>query len=129
MVYPGHAFKPEDLLTFVEMDGFSDDWKDLGLNDEDLMALQISIMLRPKGAPVIPGTSGLRKVRFAPSGWKTGKSGAIRVCYVHFQEYGVVLLVVAYSKDEADDIPAAYKKAYRELIQRENKALSKGVIR
>ncbi len=38
------AFDPEDLLHFVELDEFIDDWKSLGLEDDDLFSLQMAIM-------------------------------------------------------------------------------------
>jgi hypothetical protein len=125
LAFPQHAFQPEDLLTFVELHGFADDWRKLGLSDDDLQALQVMIMTKPDGAPVIPGTGRLRKVRFAPSHWNSGKRGAARVCYVYFEEFGLVLLVIAYSKNERDDMPAAHKKAYRDLIAREQRELSR----
>src|SRR5688500_18993769 len=115
--FPG--LRPEELLTFVEIDGFTRDWRDLGLNDDDLLDLQISIMLRPQGWPLIPGTDGLRKMRFAPARWGTGKRGAIRVCYVHFADVGVVLLVVAFAKNQKANLSPADKKAVRDLIRRE----------
>jgi hypothetical protein len=118
-----------ELLTFVEMQGFSDDWSDLGLGDKDLQALQIMIMLQPDGPPIISGTGGLRKMRFAPAGWATGKSGGARICYVYFKEFGIVLLVIAYSKKERDDIPAGHRKLYRELIERQRKVFEQRAIR
>jgi hypothetical protein len=110
--------RPEDVLIFVELHGFSDDLKRLDLNDDDLHALQVLIMVDPHRAPVIAGTGGLRKLRFAPARWRTGKSGAARVCYVYLEEWKTVLLVTVYSKDEQDDIPAAQRAAYRKLIGR-----------
>jgi hypothetical protein len=109
---------PEDILTFVEMHGFGDDWKDLRLDDDDLHALQVLIMVQPAAVPVLEGSGGLRKIRFAPSRWRVGKGGAARVCYVYFQEWQTVLLVTAYSKDEQDDIPPAHLAAYRQVIER-----------
>jgi hypothetical protein len=86
--YPQHALSPEDLLHFIETTVFTKAWEGLGLDDEeDLLALQLLIMSQPKAAPVIPGTGGLRKLRFAPVRWNVGASGAARVCYVHFEEY------------------------------------------
>jgi hypothetical protein len=75
VVYPQHAFDdPHDILVFIELDGFWDDWKRLGLNDEeDMSTLQVAIMLEPKGSPVIPGTEGLRKMYFSPPGYPRGK--------------------------------------------------------
>lgn len=122
--YPKHAFRPEDLLTFVELDGFADDWKELKLDDDALLALQILIMSAPVKAPVIKNTGGLRKLRFAPSSWNTGKQGAARVCYVFFQEYSLVLLVAAYAKNAQDDLSAEERRAICQLIERERKALA-----
>ena len=60
------AFDPEDLLHFVELDEFIDDWRSLGLDDEaDLFSLQMAIMADPRASPVIEGTEELRKRRFA----------------------------------------------------------------
>src|ERR1700723_3301956 len=98
VAYPSHLFKPEDLLTFIEMKGFASDWSRLGLNDEDLSALQIAIMCAPTKPAVIKDTGGLREIRFAPERWGTGKSGAARVCYAYLQNHGTILLIVAYSK-------------------------------
>jgi len=61
LTYPDHLLDPDHLVTFIEADGFSDDWKKLGLSDEDLWVAQIMIGAHPKGSPVIPGTGGLRK--------------------------------------------------------------------
>jgi hypothetical protein len=109
--------KPEDILTFVELRGFQDDLRRLELTDADLHELQVRIMVQPDAAPVVQGTGGLRKLRFAPSRWNIGKSGAARVCYVYFEQWDLVLLVTLYSKDEQDDIPAAHRAAYRRLIE------------
>ena len=122
-------FRPRNLLSFIEMHGFSNDWSDLDLTDDDLHTLQMTIMRQPKGAPVIPGIAGLRKLRFAPAKWKTGKSGGIRVCYVYFEEYAIILLVVAYSKNEFDDLSAVEKKSIRKLIEEQAEEFAKGPFR
>ncbi len=129
MEYPGHRFRPEDLLTFVEMEDFAQDWQDLGLNDDALMALQVLIMIRPKGNPVVSGTGGLRKIRFSPRGSGRGKRGAFRIGYVYFEEFGIVLLVVAYGKNDSDDIPAAHRKLIRAEIQEQKREFSRKFFR
>jgi len=118
-----HTFDPEKWLTFIELRGFGGDWKHLGLTDEDLWAAQAMIQLDPKGWPVIAGTGGLRKLRFSTHG-KSGRKKAARICYVYFDEVGVVLLIVAYAKSEADNISPADKKYFRQLIEREQAILS-----
>jgi hypothetical protein len=124
--YREHWFDPERWLTFIEAKGFSDDWNDLGLEDDELRTLQIGVMLSPKKAPVVQGTGGLRKLRFAPMRWRRGKRSAARVLYVYYEEFGIVLLVAAYGKSERDDMPKAYRKAYRELIEQQRKVLASG---
>lgn len=124
--YPDHLLDPDRWVNFIEMHGFRDDWRQLGLGDDDLWVAQSMIGANPKGSPVIPGTGGLRKLRFAPPK-KTGRRKWYRLCYAYFPEAAVVLLVVAYAKNEKDDIPAADKKYLRELLKRENAIFSKAV--
>jgi hypothetical protein len=75
------------------------------------------IMTAPKKARPLKGTKGLRKARFAPARWKSGKSGAARVLYVYFEEYGLVLLCLSYGKNEVGDISNAVKRHLNTLIQ------------
>jgi hypothetical protein len=128
LVYPKHALSPEDLLNFIETKVFARAWKDLGLSDDDLFVLQIAMMGDPKGPPVIPGTGGLRKLRFSPPEWRRGKRGALRVCYVYFEEYAIILLVIAYAKGEKDALSAREKRTIRDLIEQQEKELAKGPV-
>ena len=117
-------FDPKDLLIFTELRGFQTDWKQLGLNvEQDLLSLQWAIMESPRAGAVIQGTGGLRKLRFAPPRWGTGKRGALRVLYVYFEEYGHVLLVTAYAKNEDDRFSEADKKQVKFLIEEERQLL------
>jgi len=116
--YPRHELSPEDFLHFVELDEFRGDWEDLGLDvEEDLWTLQILIMTDPAGPRIEPGTGGLRKMRFAPKQWRTGKRGAARVCYVYFPTYWTVLLVAAYRKSKKDKLTDEEKKGIRMYIE------------
>jgi hypothetical protein len=115
--YPQHLFKPEDLLNFVELPQFTRRWDSLDLDDEqDLSALQACIMAAPKSGVVVKGTRSLRKLRFAPATWNTGKSGAVRVLYVYFEEYHVVLLCVVYDKTEEAEISQEAKRLINRAI-------------
>lgn len=117
LTYMGHQFSPDDLLDFIELPQFTKRWNDLGLDDDaDLTALQVMIMVHPKGGNVIQGTMGLRKMRFAPAAWNSGKSGAARVLYVHFEEFGIVLLCLVYGKDEMSTISDKVKKILNKYI-------------
>jgi hypothetical protein len=121
-----HRIKPEDVVIFVELDDFTNDWQKLRLSDDDLHALQLAIIEKPKGAPVVPGTGGLRKIRFAAAQSAKGKTGGSRVCYVYFEEYAIVLLVLAYPKNEKDDLSHAEKKALKKLLEEIEQEFAKG---
>jgi hypothetical protein len=119
---------PDDIevANFLELRSFTESWNDLKLTDEDLFALQVQIMVGPKRAPLVAGTGGLRKMRFAPRRWKRGKRGSIRVGYVYFEEYAIVLLVLAYAKSDKGDLTPNEKKTIRALISRAGHEFSSG---
>jgi hypothetical protein len=125
--YPGHLFRPIEVATFIQTSVFTRDWERLGLTDDDLRALEVMIMAKPAGNPIIRGTGGLRKIRFSPTGWARGKSGALRACYAYFKDYGIVLLVVVYEKNEMDDLSPAGRKTAKLLIERQQLELAKGL--
>ena len=104
---------PEDFLEFVELKEFSQAWERFSLTDDDLYALQVIIMHDPLRAPVIPGTGGLRKLRFSPPASHQGKRGAFRICYAYFAQVSIVLLALIYGKSERDDLTDKEKKAIR----------------
>src|SRR5262249_17289118 len=74
-------FDPTDWPEFIELPGFTRAWVALGLYGGDLRALQAAILNGPERHPVVSGTGGLRKLRFARPGERRGKSGAHRVSY------------------------------------------------
>jgi hypothetical protein len=119
-------FKPEDWLRFVRFPAFTRDWERFGLSDADLRALEAAILKDPTRAPVVRGTGGLRKLRFAKPGAARGKSGAFRICYAVFPDFGTVDLVVVFGKNEKEDLTtadrnavAAVIRAYRAELERE----------
>jgi hypothetical protein len=126
--YPEHIADPQGLLTFVHSHGFEDDWRDIGLKDEDIWIVQLMIQSDPEKNPVVKGTGGLRKMRFAPP-TSSGRRKWFRVGYVYFPEAATVLLIVAYAKNEADDLSAADKKFIREMIEREHKIFSTRAVK
>ena len=66
--------------TFKEMESFTIKWKSLGLNDDDLLVLQELLLKDPKIGDVIPGASGIRKIRIPVDG--IGKRSGGRVIYI-----------------------------------------------
>ena len=50
--------------TFIEVPLFTKRWKEIGLGDDELQALQMFLLKDPESGPVMEGTGGIRKVRF-----------------------------------------------------------------
>ena len=99
---------------FVMLPEFDRKWKDMGLTDRELKALQEELTINPQKGDVMQGTGGLRKIRVAFEG--KGKSGSARVCYVDFAVYERIYLITAYSKDENDNLSKAERNEVKKLI-------------
>jgi mRNA-degrading endonuclease RelE of RelBE toxin-antitoxin system len=84
------------------------------LTDEDYGALQQHLAHHPEAGPVIPGTGGVRKLRWAAPG--RGKRGGYRVIYYVRQAQGVIWLLTMYSKNVADNIPAHLLRQIRKEV-------------
>ena len=83
---------------------------------------QVMIMVDPK-APVIPGTGGLRKLRFGRRNRLVGREedeSPIRL----LRRSRDRLLVAASDKREKDNFPPKYRKAYREMIDRQRQVFT-----
>lgn len=104
------------LLHFVQLDPFPPAWKRLELDDDALRSLETQLMADPEKGPVIPGTGGVRKLRFAPPAWHTGRRGALRVYYAFFPAHRLVALIFAHSKEQAQAIPSSQKRVLRQLL-------------
>jgi hypothetical protein len=62
----------------------------------------------PMDGDVIPGTGGIRKLRWRAKG--KGKSGGVRVIYYTYDETQPIFALLTYSKNEADDLTADEKR-------------------
>lgn len=99
----------------------------MGLTDDDLRALELTLASDPKCGPVVPGTGGLRKIRFAARGSSRGKRGGYRIAYVHDEQYCVFVLVSAYDKTQKSDLTADDKKLIQAFIRRFQAELERGL--
>jgi hypothetical protein len=129
MSVAGAPFDPGEWPRFVQLASFQRRAAQAAWRDADLRALESAILRNPRGHPVIPGTGGLRKLRFAQAGGGHGKSGSFRVCYVHFEAHGIVLLVTLYGKGEKADLTAAETHRVAALIRDIQGRLDRGDIR
>lgn len=103
------------IRTFIEVPLFSKRWKEIGLGEEELRALQIMLLKDPESGPVMEGTGGIRRVRFPLK--NRGKSGSIRVCYTDFAEYEVTYLITAFEKKDQENLSDNEKIVLRKLVK------------
>lgn len=101
--------------TFIEVPNFIRKWKDLGLTDDILRALQKELLENPKAGDVIQGTGGLRKIRVPLE--NTGKRGGGRVLYIDLELKETIYFINVYTKNEQDDLTEEEKKAFKAIIQ------------
>lgn len=84
------------------------------LSDEELAGLQNYLLNRPNAGDVIPGSGGVRKLRWALEG--KGKRGGIRVIYYRRVSEEEIWLITVYAKNEASTIsPQTLKKIAEEI--------------
>jgi mRNA-degrading endonuclease RelE of RelBE toxin-antitoxin system len=116
------------VLRFIHLTPFDRKWDALGLDDDDLRALQILIVDGPDRAPVVRNSGGLRKIRLARRGAR-GKSGGFRIGYAYFPDNQIVLLITVYAKNDQSDLSAADRKAIARIIGLIREQLERGVIK
>ncbi|OHD69515.1 MAG: addiction module toxin RelE [Spirochaetes bacterium RBG_16_49_21] len=99
---------------FIILPEFDKAWKHLGLGDNELRDLQQYLCLHHGQGDIMPGTGGLRKLRWAIQG--KGKSGGLRVAYIDFIIYEKIYLITAYKKGEKDNLTKSERNEIKRLI-------------
>jgi hypothetical protein len=87
-------------------------------SDDELDQFVNWIARNPLAGDVIPGSGGIRKVRWAASG--RGKRGGARVIYYNVMKHGTIWLLMAYTKAKLDNLPLSLLKELKNAIQQEN---------
>jgi mRNA-degrading endonuclease RelE of RelBE toxin-antitoxin system len=86
------------------------------LSPESRQAIELFIAERPQMHPIVAGTGGVRKARWALPG--KGKRGGARVIYFYRSSSNVVYFLDIYAKHEKADLSAADKKALKAIVDR-----------
>ncbi len=105
-------------MIFKETTVFTKQVKRL-LDAESYRLLQLRLVADPEAGVLIPGTGGLRKIRWQGSG--RGKRGGIRAIYYWATKDDVLLMLLAYPKNERDDLSVEQKKVLVALVKEEFK--------
>ena len=105
-------------MKFIETAVFTKDVRDR-LSDDEYRGLQLALLLRPEQGNLIPGSGGLRKVRWKAKG--KGKRGGLRVIYYWVKPDDTIYMLLLYDKSDQEDLTPAQAKILAKLVREELK--------
>jgi hypothetical protein len=85
--------------------------------EEEYRLLQVALLRKPDIGAVIPGSGGIRKLRWGAS--ERGKRGGARVIYYWHVSGDRFYMLLAYPKKERDDLTADQVKTLHRLVREE----------
>lgn len=105
-------------MEFIETPVFTKEVRRL-LDDATYQALQFALLLRPEQGKVIPGSGGLRKLRWRSK--RRGKRGALRLIY--YQDVGgeSLYLLYLYEKSAHEDLTTEQLRILSRIVREELK--------
>ena len=104
------------MLTVVETLLFQKQWP-LYWTEEERDEFAAFIAQHPEIGDVVPGSGGVRKVRWRRAG--SGKSGGVRVIYYVRAAQEDLVLLTLYAKATTDNITGAKLKEIRHALEEE----------
>jgi len=107
---------PSDLVEIIETKAFSRRIDEL-LGAEDYRLLQWYLVQRPDAGRVVPGSGGIRKLRWRVEG--AGKRGGVRVAYYWHVGAAQLFFLYAFGKNEQHNLTPDQIKALRKTVEAE----------
>jgi len=84
------------------------------LTEGERDALVAHLGANPEAGPLVPGTGGVRKIRWATRGH--GKRGGARVIYYYYNQSVPLFLLDIYAKNENTNLSEADKRSLKRLL-------------
>jgi mRNA-degrading endonuclease RelE of RelBE toxin-antitoxin system len=105
-------------MQFVETPIFTKEIR-AALPDDQYRALQMALALRPEQGAIIPGSAGLRKLRWGGKGH--GKSGGFRLIYYWHKETETIYMLYVYAKNRQEDLTPEQRRLLSRIVREEFK--------
>ena len=86
------------------------------MDDAEYSVLQLYLSVNPEAAPIIPGSGGVRKLRWRGKG--KCKRGGLRIIYYWHKSKSEIWMLTLYAKNEAEDIPLNILREIRKEIEK-----------
>ena len=102
------------MFTFIESSIF-ERILPVYLDDDEYSELQQFLMQNPEVGELVPGSGGVRKVRWARPGM--GKRGGLRIIYFVRYQPNEFWMLTLYAKAKREDIPAHILKQLLEAFR------------
>ena len=102
------------LVTVAEMPEFVRRAMRL-LSREEQTTLVVYLAANPRAGDLVPGTGGVRKLRWARGG--RGKSAGVRAIYYFHSEAVPLYLLTIFGKNERADLAAAERNELADLVR------------
>ena len=87
------------------------------LADDEYKELQLFLAGNPEAGDIIPGSHGLRKLRWTAEG--RGKRGGSRIIYYWLKPKDKLLMLFLFKKNERADLTADQMRLLKNLVSRE----------
>ena len=104
------------MFTFIESAVF-ERVRDVYFDDDEYAELQQFMMETPEAGKVVPGSGGVRKLRWKRKGM--GKRGGLRVIYYVRYRPNEFWMLTLYAKAKQENVPAHILKQLKEAFEHE----------
>ena len=101
------------MFTLIESPVFSKLWPGYW-SEEERGEFSAWLAENPEAGSVVPGSGGVRKVRWSRSG--SGKRGGVRVIYYNQTGASLIWLLTIYAKSKQENAPANILKQLKEAL-------------
>jgi hypothetical protein len=90
------------------------------ISDDEYKELQNFLLKTPSAGDIISGGGGIRKLRWKLGG--QGKRGGLRLIYFWYVPKDEFIMLLAYSKNEQDNLTDEQVKKLKQIVEKEIKS-------